>query len=102
MSETSTDPGIGSQRVVRLREALLGRRYRSRYRFTSGNDVRLFGSSADLFGAMIARIDAATRDVALETYIFCDDAIGRSLSEALIRAAARGVRVRVITDGIGS
>jgi cardiolipin synthase len=102
MSETSTDPGIESQRVVRLREALLGRRYRSRYRFTSGNDVRLFGSGADLFGAMIARIDTATRDVALETYIFCDDDIGRSLSDALMRAAARGVRVRVITDGIGS
>jgi cardiolipin synthase len=102
MSETSTEPAVDSQRVVSLREALLGRRYRSRYRFTSGNDVRLFCSGADLFGAMIEHIDAATRDVALETYIFCDDDIGRALSDALLRAAARGVRVRVITDGVGS
>ncbi len=38
----------------------------------------------------------------LETYIFCDDAAGRPVSDALMRAAARGVRVRVITDGIGT
>lgn len=93
---------VDPRRAVRLRDLLLGRRYRSRYRFTSGNDVRLFASGAALFGAMIERIDAATRDVALETYIFCDDDLGRALSDALLRAAGRGVRVRVITDGIGS
>ncbi len=93
---------IDPRRVVRLRDLLLGQRYRSRYRFTSGNEVRLFGSGAALFGAMIERIDAATSDVALETYIFCDDGVGRALSDALARAAARGVRVRVITDGVGS
>ncbi|WP_415914498.1 phospholipase D-like domain-containing protein [Paraburkholderia sp. J67] len=87
---------------MRLREALLGRRYRSRYRFTSGNDVRLFHSGNGLFAAMIERIDAAQRDIALETYIFCSDAMGQAVSEALLRAARRGVRVRVITDGIGS
>jgi cardiolipin synthase len=93
---------IDPRRAVRLRDLLLGRRYRSRYRFTSGNDVRLFTSGAALFGAMIERIDAATRDIALETYIFCDDDIGRALSAALVRASARGVLVRVITDGVGS
>jgi cardiolipin synthase A/B len=93
---------IDPRRAVRLRDLLLGQRYRSRYRFTSGNEVRLFGSGAALFGAMIERIDTAERDVALETYIFCDDSIGRALSDALVRAAERGVRVRVITDGIGS
>ncbi|MFC4706401.1 cardiolipin synthase ClsB [Paraburkholderia caffeinitolerans] len=87
---------------MRLRDVLLGRRYRSRYRFTSGNDVRLFCSGAELFGAMVEHIDAATRDVVIETYIFCDDEIGRTLSAALVRAAQRGVRVRVITDGIGT
>ncbi|MFX1673294.1 cardiolipin synthase ClsB [Paraburkholderia sp. A2WS-5] len=87
---------------MRLRDVLLGRRYRSRYRFTSGNEVRLFCSGEGLFGAMIEHIDAATRDVVIETYIFCDDKIGRALSAALVRAAQRGVRVRVITDGIGT
>jgi cardiolipin synthase A/B len=99
---TADTADIDPRRAVRLRDLLLGRRYRSRYRFTSGNEVRLFGSGAALFGAMIERIDAATSDVALETYIFCDDDIGRAVSDALVRAVARGVRVRVITDGIGS
>ncbi|QGZ62333.1 phospholipase D-like domain-containing protein [Paraburkholderia acidisoli] len=93
---------VEPRRIVRLREALLGRRYRSRYRFTSGNEVRLFESGAELFGALIERIDAATRDVALETYIFCHDGTGQSVSEALVRAARRGVHVRVITDGVGT
>jgi cardiolipin synthase A/B len=93
---------IDPRRAARLHDLLLGRRYRSRYRFTSGNDVRLFGSGAALYGAMIERIDAATHDVALETYIFGGDDTGRAVSAALVRAAARGVRVRIITDGIGS
>ncbi len=104
MSDTRADPeaDLEPRRVMRLREALLGRRYRSRYRFTSGNEVRLFHSGEGLFAAMIERIDAARRDVALETYIFCSDATGQALSGALIRAARRGVRVRVITDGVGT
>jgi cardiolipin synthase A/B len=93
---------VEPHRLVRLREALLGRRYRSRYRFTSGNEVRLFQSGKALFSAMIERIDAAQRDVALETYIFCHDETGQALSDALMRAAKRGVRVRVITDGVGT
>ena len=90
------------RRTLQLRQLLLGKRYRSRYRFTVGNSVKLLSSGSELFGAMIERIDAATRDIALETYIFCDDAIGEALSAALMRAAGRGVRVRVITDGIGT
>jgi len=94
--------GVDPRRTAQLRQLLFGGRYRPRYRFTAGNDVQLFCSGTDLFAAMVARIDAATRDVALETYIFCDDAVGQAVSAALTRAAGRGVRVRVITDGIGT
>jgi cardiolipin synthase len=93
---------IDHRSSMQLRQLLLGRRYRSRYRFTAGNDTRLFHSGSELFTALIERIDAATRDVALETYIFCDDALGQIVSAALMRAAGRGLRVRVITDGIGT
>jgi cardiolipin synthase len=89
-------------RFSRLRHTLLGRRYWQRYRFTSDNDVRLLRSGDDFFDALIERVDAAQRDVVLETYIFCDDAAGQEVSAALLRAASRGVRVRVITDGIGT
>jgi cardiolipin synthase len=93
---------IDHRNTSQLRQLLPGKRYRSRYRFTAGNTVKLFTSGRDLFGSLVERIDGATRDVALETYIFCDDAIGQSVSAALIRAVGRGVRVRVITDGIGT
>ena len=93
---------IDHRSTTQLRQLLLGKRYRSRYRFTTGNSVTLFSSGRTLFDALIARIDAATLDVALETYIFCDDATGQSVSAALMRAARRGVQVRVITDGVGT
>lgn len=92
----------GAGRFARLRHTLLGRRYWQRYRFTSHNEVRLLRSGDEFFNALIARIDAAQRDVMLETYIFCDDEAGQDVNDALLRAAARGVRVRVITDGVGT
>ena len=64
--------------------------------------MRLCETGGEFFRALIERIDAAREQVMLETYIFCDDAAGRPVSDALIRAAQRGVRVRVITDGIGT
>ena len=92
----------GARRFARLRQALLGRRYWQRYRFTSGNEVKLLRSGEEYFATLIERIDAAQSDVVLETYIFCDDSAGRAVSAALLRAASRGVKVRVITDGIGT
>ncbi|MDE1179590.1 cardiolipin synthase ClsB [Paraburkholderia sp.] len=92
----------GDRRFATFRQSLFGRRYWSRYRFTPDNHVRLFQSGTPFFEALIARIDTAVHDVALETYIFCNDDAGQAVSAALIRAASRGVRVRVITDGIGT
>ncbi|WP_144111526.1 cardiolipin synthase ClsB [Paraburkholderia sp. BCC1886] len=92
----------GARRFARLRQSLLGRRYWQRYRFTSGNDVKLLRSGEAFFTALIERIDAAQHDVVLETYIFCNDQAGQDVSAALLRAAARGVKVRAITDGIGT
>lgn len=89
-------------RLVQLRQTMLGGHRKPRLRLTAGNDVRIFGSGTALFDALIERIDAAEHEVALETYIFRDDPCGARVSAALARAAARGVRVRVITDGIGT
>ncbi|HEV3106615.1 MAG TPA: phospholipase D-like domain-containing protein [Trinickia sp.] len=91
-----------ARRLARLGAALVSRRRAVRIAFTIGNGVRLFGSGAEYFAALIERIDAARDSVALETYMFCDDDAGRPVSEALVRAARRGVRVRVITDGVGT
>ncbi|PMS36361.1 cardiolipin synthase [Trinickia symbiotica] len=91
-----------TRRLARFGAGLLSRRGLVRLAFTAGNGVRLLSTGADYFAALIARIDAAQVSVVLETYIFCDDAAGQPVSTALIRAAKRGVRVRIITDGLGT
>jgi len=71
-------------------------------RFTPGNTIDLLRSGGEFFPALAAAIDAAQREVWLETYIFADDDIGRAIAEALVRAAQRGVEVRVLVDGWGA
>ena len=70
--------------------------------YRAGNSVRLLQNGAEYFPALEKAVDAAVADVYLETYIFADDPSGRVISAALVRAAARGVRVRIAVDGFGS
>lgn len=51
---------------------------------------------------MLDAIEAATTSVRLEIYIFADDRTGREFLAALRAARARGVRVQVLVDGVGS
>ena len=71
-------------------------------RFTPGNTVDLLRSGAEFFPALCAAIDGAQREIWLETYIFADDAAGRTIADTLVRAAQRGVVVRVLVDGWGA
>lgn len=66
------------------------------------NAVRLFQNGDEAYPAMIAAIDGARVSVALASYIFRADTAGRAFIDALARAAARGVTVRVLVDGYGS
>ncbi|KGD66031.1 cardiolipin synthase [Alcanivorax nanhaiticus] len=52
--------------------------------------------------AMLAAIDNATESIYLATYIFGNDAAGKPICEALERAVQRGVKVRVLIDGVGA
>lgn len=70
--------------------------------FTAHNHLELLECGALFFPAMLAAIDAAETEVHLETYIFALDGVGQRIQAALQRAAARGVRVRVIADWLGS
>jgi cardiolipin synthase len=67
-----------------------------------GNRVRACFRGPETFEAMRAAIDAARAEVLVESYIFKDDATGRSLLEAFGRAVGRGVRVCVLADAFGS
>ncbi|MDP2132316.1 MAG: cardiolipin synthase ClsB [Sulfuritalea sp.] len=70
--------------------------------FVAGNRLSLLESGIEYFPALIAAIDAALHEVHLETYIFADDSTGRRVAAALVRAAQRGVAVRVLVDGFGA
>jgi len=67
-----------------------------------GNSIQLLKNGEEFFPELEAAIDAAKKDVRIETYIFDDDAAGSRIANALIRAALRGVAVRLLIDGFGS
>jgi putative cardiolipin synthase len=59
---------------------------------------RLITGGVDGFLARAQMIDAAEQTLDLQYYIFRGDETGRLLTDALLRAADRGVRVRVLVD----
>jgi len=68
----------------------------------SGNRLLLLQNGAEFFPALVAAIDAARIEVHLETYIFNADPSAETVRDALMRAARRGVAVRLLIDGVGS
>ncbi len=68
----------------------------------SGNSVSLLHGGDEAYPAMLAAIRSARRSVALASYIFRNDSIGRSFVDALVKAQSQGVAVRVLLDGVGS
>lgn len=67
-----------------------------------GNGVELLVDYDELFARLVADIDQANHHVHLLFYIFADDLVTAPVIDALGRAAARGVRCRVLADAIGS
>jgi cardiolipin synthase len=69
---------------------------------TAGNAVVILQGGDEAYPAMLAAIAGAQRCIAFASYIFRDDEAGRQFSDALIAAAQRGVKVRVLLDGVGA
>jgi len=67
-----------------------------------GNKATIFFNGEETFASVGEAIESATQEILLETYILKDDATGHELVERLGRAAARGVKVRVLADAFGS
>jgi cardiolipin synthase len=51
---------------------------------------------------MLDAINRAEKSIRLETYIYSNDKLGGQFFQALLVAAKRGVRVRVLVDALGS
>ncbi len=71
-------------------------------RWVEGNDFELLENGEEFFPRVFGAIDAAEREVWLETFILFDDKIGRQLHAVLLAAAKRGVKVHALVDGFGS
>ena len=81
--------------MARIAERLSGRR------LLGGNSIEPLLNGDQAYPAMLEAIDGAERSVALCTYIFNDDRVGRRFIDALARARQRGVVVCVLVDDVG-
>jgi cardiolipin synthase len=68
----------------------------------SGNELTLLQNGVAFFPQLCADIDAARHSIYLETYIYAADETGKLVADALLRAAERGVTVKILLDGFGS
>ena len=69
---------------------------------THGNAIILHTDANVAFDHLLAAILGAEESVHLQYYIFRKDETGREVRDALIAAAKRGVKVRLLIDGVGS
>lgn len=67
-----------------------------------GNAIELLDDYEETIARMVEDIDRAERRVDLLMYIYAADATGRRMTDALLRAAGRGVTCRVLLDGFGA
>jgi cardiolipin synthase len=67
-----------------------------------GNQIDPLADGDAAYPAMLAAIAGARDSIALSTYLFEPDAVGREFAKALGDAVGRGVEVRVLIDATGT
>jgi cardiolipin synthase A/B len=67
-----------------------------------GDAYTVLHNGDETYPAQLAAIDKAKSRISFETYVYKDGEIGDRFVDALVRAAERGVTVRVVIDPIGS
>ena len=92
-------PKAWSSALAHPGQTRLGRQFENAARGHDGNSAfRLLSAGVDGFLVRAQMIDAAARTLDLEYFIFRQDETGQLLADALLRAADRGVRVRLLVD----
>ncbi|MDP3142478.1 MAG: phospholipase D-like domain-containing protein, partial [Candidatus Omnitrophota bacterium] len=69
---------------------------------TKGNKVTLLADGQAAYAAMFKAIRNAKDHINLESYIIEDDETGRKFADLLLQKQAKGVRVNIIYDSVGS
>jgi cardiolipin synthase len=67
-----------------------------------GNAFDVLTNGDQMFPPMLEAIDKARRRISFETYIFDEGEVARRFTEALERAARRGVTVNIVVDAVGA
>jgi putative cardiolipin synthase len=92
-------PKVASAALAHPETTRLGDQFAIAAREHSGTSgFRIITVGVDGFLARAQMINAAERTLDLQYFIFRGDETGRMLTDALLRAADRGVRVRVLVD----
>lgn len=95
----SNFPKHASSALVHPEQTPLGEKFQNAAREHGGNSgFRIIPVGADGFLIRMQMINAAVRTLDLQYFIFRGDDTGRLLTEAVLHAADRGVRVRVLID----
>jgi cardiolipin synthase len=74
----------------------------SDFKVLGANQIKMLKGGDETYPAMIEAIKHAQRSIALQSYIFDHDTVGKELAQALIDAHQRGVQVRVLIDAVGA
>ncbi len=73
----------------------------SDFPLSADNHIRLLQGGDETYAAMLEAIDQAQCTIALQSYIFDNDVVGQRFVQALAKAKARGVTVRILLDAVG-
>ena len=73
----------------------------SGHNYKSGHSIELLCSGEPFFAAYEKAIDGASHFIHFQTYIVDDDETGKKITEALVRASQRGVKVYFLLDAFG-
>ena len=69
---------------------------------TVGNTYDVLTNGDQTFPAMLDAINAATRRISFETYVYEKGRVADEFTSALANAARRGVQVNIVMDSVGS
>ena len=99
MPPGANQPKSETTALERPEDTALGRKVEPRAKAHPGSSgFRLFASGSDALALRVQMADSAQRTLDVQYFIFKDDDSGQLLMSALLRAAARGVRVRILVD----